>query len=830
MSAGLDNTFAGGEFAGFGALGGLALAADPASEGDAATGVPGLGTVSVKAQATPASRSSREIKPEDVAAAGGVAAHDPNLFAAQRRLPDSDQSATAVSAARGEARHVAANIDARRTLAPYRDSINKASQATGLAPELISGVMLAQGVSPAHPVRFDATATTPVGPLKVSQKQWHDTMPSLSMQDHAAIRQATRKTAAQLNMHDVGHNLIAAAFELRQDIAAKGSTALGLESFGKQRGITNIPGADGKPGAPFAQAVMSHAEALGVPNLEASSNALQKDRVSPPVSTLRTQPREQELKLKREIESGEHTKTESLTRIRSASQTEQQPTGAAAKSSLAEQPRSLSQIARGVVGEVLNKAAKGLESLSHQVQTLADRYGANPVPAALPSASPGALQAQPGASEGSPLAGWSAGEIQTVEAGLGHVLGAGGLAEYILALARSSGMKPEEVARLLRIIAGDGGGAGGSTSAPAPRPRPVSSNQGGQLSHGQGGGGGGQVSNGASGPVSSQGGQVSQGAGGGGQQVSAGGGGQAANGASGPVSSQSGQVSQGAGGGGQPVAAGGGGQASNGASAPVSSQGGQVSQNQAQAQGAAGQPAAETTPVNASNAVNVASAGPNNAAPPAGHGIQASGSLDGVVGDFRQGMRADCGTLTGIMSLASDPQGKALIKAAIHDNGDGTYAVTLPGATGPNKTFTVTAAEISQTAVQGDSDAKLLEVAMDKALGAEGQGSGDLKRPEDAIRLLSGKPASYLHFGEVSANLGSIKQALADGKSVTFHADYNSDSQSFGMPGSGFLHASMITRIDGDSVFYRNPHDSSKEGNMPLSLLAGGAEVFIADV
>ena len=127
-------------------------------------------------------------------------------------------------------------------------------------------------------------------------------------------------------------------------------------------------------------------------------------------------------------------------------------------------------------------------------------------------------------------------------------------------------------------------------------------------------------------------------------------------------------------------------------------------------------------------------------------------------------------------------------------------------------------------------DAKLLEVAMDKALGAEGQGSGDLKRPEAAIRLLSGKPASYLHFGEVSANLGSIKQALADGKSVTFHADYNSDSQSFGMPGSGFLHASMITRIDGDTAFYRNPHDSSKEGTMPLSLLAGGAEVFIADV
>jgi len=92
------------------------------------------------------------------------------------------------------------------------------------------------------------------------------------------------------------------------------------------------------------------------------------------------------------------------------------------------------------------------------------------------------------------------------------------------------------------------------------------------------------------------------------------------------------------------------------------------------------------------------------------------GSIDGEIGDYRQGNTGDCWLLAGLNAFNNSPTGRMLLNNAIKDNQDGTYSVTLFGV---GKTYTFSQEDIiyaieSPAYSHGDRDALLFELAVEE--------------------------------------------------------------------------------------------------------------------
>lgn len=92
---------------------------------------------------------------------------------------------------------------------------------------------------------------------------------------------------------------------------------------------------------------------------------------------------------------------------------------------------------------------------------------------------------------------------------------------------------------------------------------------------------------------------------------------------------------------------------------------------------------------------------------------------DGEIGHFSQQQTGDCWFLTGLNELNQTEEGKAAIKEAITDNGNGTYTVNFRGA---DEEIIVTEEELNNnnnlgsggSYANGDIDVRILEIAADK--------------------------------------------------------------------------------------------------------------------
>lgn len=202
--------------------------------------------------------------------------------------------------------------------------------------------------------------------------------------------------------------------------------------------------------------------------------------------------------------------------------------------------------------------------------------------------------------------------------------------------------------------------------------------------------------------------------------------------------------------------------------------------------------------------------------------------------NFSQGHTGDCWLLAGLIALKNSPYGIEIIRNAIHDNGDGTYTVTLKGSyvngimTANEVSYTITAAELYNAKgwyySSGDDDVILLELAISKLCEENNIiRYGNVGDPH----LAGGHQYEIIHYltgnggYEEKATYEMLMEALHNG-TLENYAIYFSllgsnqfittvDGKIFGYDLVGNAHAFAITKVTETTVTIVNPWNSSVE-------------------
>ena len=115
----------------------------------------------------------------------------------------------------------------------WSDAIKAASDASGLDPHLIGGIMWAESRGNPNDPSKNSDGTTDLGLMQISNERWkREVSPRLSAAEKAKIKQLTGKDPSALNMNNSADNVIGGALEMSQWIEdAGGDVAKGLRGY-----------------------------------------------------------------------------------------------------------------------------------------------------------------------------------------------------------------------------------------------------------------------------------------------------------------------------------------------------------------------------------------------------------------------------------------------------------------------------------------------------------------------------------------------------------------------------------------------------------------------
>lgn len=185
--------------------------------------------------------------------------------------------------------------------------------------------------------------------------------------------------------------------------------------------------------------------------------------------------------------------------------------------------------------------------------------------------------------------------------------------------------------------------------------------------------------------------------------------------------------------------------------------------------------------------------------------------LDGYIDTVTQGTTADCWLISGLNALSENQWGRDAIKKAINIKSNGDVVITLKGAYGKKKQFTVTAQELnnaknSSKYSSGDMDVLAIELAVEKYRKQFGERL-DGGQDEEIFRLITGS-----HNTKTISNKQGIKNQIARAKASP---EKYAMSAAFYL-GKGVYHAYNISRFETDEygnkfVILTNPWSSQTE-------------------
>jgi hypothetical protein len=120
-----------------------------------------------------------------------------------------------------------------KAMQPWESGIEKASNISGLNPNIIGGQVWAESRGNPNTTSPNPDGkTTDVGLMQISQSRWeHDVCPHLTQEQRQKIYQETHKSPEQLNMNLPQDNLIGGALESAQEIQQTGSIRGGLNYY-----------------------------------------------------------------------------------------------------------------------------------------------------------------------------------------------------------------------------------------------------------------------------------------------------------------------------------------------------------------------------------------------------------------------------------------------------------------------------------------------------------------------------------------------------------------------------------------------------------------------
>ena len=185
--------------------------------------------------------------------------------------------------------------------------------------------------------------------------------------------------------------------------------------------------------------------------------------------------------------------------------------------------------------------------------------------------------------------------------------------------------------------------------------------------------------------------------------------------------------------------------------------------------------------------------------------------LDGYIDTVAQGTTGDCWLISGLNALSENQWGRDAIKKAINIKSNGDVVITLKGAYGKKKQFTVTAQELnnaknSSKYSSGDMDVLAIELAVEKYRKQFGERL-DGGQEEEIFRLITGS-----HNTKTISNKQGIKNQIARAKASP---EKYAMSANFYL-GKGEYHAYNISRFETDEygnkfVILTNPWSSQTE-------------------
>ena len=264
-------------------------------------------------------------------------------------------------------------------------------------------------------------------------------------------------------------------------------------------------------------------------------------------------------------------------------------------------------------------------------------------------------------------------------------------------------------------------------------------------------------------------------------------------------------------------------------------------------------------------------------------------TVDGIIGNFKQGKIADCYILSALISLANTEIGAEILKNNIKNIANNSYEVTLPGAEIVNNNYKlenkksfitgkyiITSSEIENARKSGkyssgDLDVLIYELAFEKyreevlktkeinkqksEYGQAGQYTGDGTfldplnggNSHDAIFILTGKksknykissedvlpyPKGYIQSSKTNTIETTLNKRGVENLLDKFEKNPRRYAISFSLRlDDGGRHAVSLTKIRGNRIYFSNPWNTEKEFSLAKDdLFKYAYNVIISDM